>query len=416
MWEVVNGESDDLLWLAEALCQGTSIWTTDGSYDRKRAPRVSGAGWIICDKATRKVLRGNFYEVSRSASSYRGELLGLLALHTLALAVVEFYGIEQATGVMRCDNDPALIKSKSNRRRVRSGASQADILRALRSIKTNPALQFTYEWVPSHQDKHKAWHLLPLAAQLNVRCNELAKEAVLRSLIDDRRLGRALQLLPREKAAIFVEGRKLTEEISDEVRFVLGEAEARCFYTRAKKKKGLGWSSQRFDQVDFRARGAALAGKPDAYGIWLCKQQSGTCATRKNMARIQDLINDRCPNCLQRGEDAGHLNRCPDEGRQQLFREGVERLSRWMNEDNRTDPEVAYWFPKYLLLQGSVRMADLGPMSPAFEKAARSQNMIGWRETTEGMLLKDFWQLQTAHCSLLSCVVTGDDWCNHFVF
>ena len=108
------------------------------------------------------------------------------------------------------------------------------------------------------------------------------------------------------------------------------------------------------------------------------------------MARIQDLINDRCPNCLQRGEDAGHLNRCPDEGRQQLFREGVERLSRWMNEDNRTDPEVAYWFPKYLLLRGSVRMADLGPMSPAFEKAARSQDMIGWRETTEGMLSKEF--------------------------
>ena len=137
MWEVINGQSDNLSWLAKALCQGTSIWTTDGSYDCKRAPRVSGAGWIVCDKATRKVLRGNFYKISRSASSYRGELLGLLALHTLALAVVEFYGIEQATGVMRCDNDPALAKSKSNRRRVRSGASQADILRALRSAKTN---------------------------------------------------------------------------------------------------------------------------------------------------------------------------------------------------------------------------------------------------------------------------------------
>ena len=143
MWEVVNGESDDLLWLAEALCQGTSIWTTDGSYDWKRAPRVSGAGWIVCNKATRKVLQGNFYEVSRSASSYRGELLGLLALHTLALTVVEFYGIEQAIGVIRCDNDPALAKSKSNRWKVRSGASQADVLRALRSIK-NKSVPLVY--------------------------------------------------------------------------------------------------------------------------------------------------------------------------------------------------------------------------------------------------------------------------------
>ena len=84
-----------------------------------------------------------FYKVSYIASSYRSELLGLLALHTPALAVVEFYGTKQATGVMRYDNDPALAKSKSNRRRVRSGASQADALRALRSIKTNPALRFT---------------------------------------------------------------------------------------------------------------------------------------------------------------------------------------------------------------------------------------------------------------------------------
>ena len=98
IWEVIEGDSDNLLWLVEALCKGMSTWKMDGLFNWKRASRVLGEGWIVCDKATRKVLRGNFYKVSCSASSYRGELLSLPALHTLALAMVEFYGVEQAKG------------------------------------------------------------------------------------------------------------------------------------------------------------------------------------------------------------------------------------------------------------------------------------------------------------------------------
>ena len=82
-------------------------------------------------------------------------------------------------------------------------------------------------------------HLLLLSAQLNVCHNKLTKEAVLRSLVSNWQLGQAFQLLPREKAAIFIEDRNLTEKISDKVRFVLGKAEARCFSTCIKVKKGL---------------------------------------------------------------------------------------------------------------------------------------------------------------------------------
>ena len=80
-----------------------------------------------------------------------------------------------------------------------------------------------------------------------------------------------------------------------------------------------------------------------------------------------------------------------------------------MNKDNRTDPKVAYWLRKYLLLQGSVHMANLGPMSLAFAKAAQSQDVIVWRETTYGMLLKEFQQLQATQCRLSLCIMNGDE-------
>jgi hypothetical protein len=89
--------------------------------------------------------------------------------------------------------------------------------------------------------------MLTLEEQLNVICDELAKEAVLRYLSDAKPEGRGVQLLPLEKVAIVVNGEKLTNNVGREVRYALGHKEARKFYTGTIKMKGstntggLGW-------------------------------------------------------------------------------------------------------------------------------------------------------------------------------
>jgi hypothetical protein len=139
--------------------------------------------------------------------------------------------------------------------------------------------------------------------------------------------------------------------VADNVRFCLGEEEARAFYTAPRKNKGggLGWSDYRFNQVAWGSLDAPLASKPDRYSLWLSKQASGWCATRQRMSRIQDILDDKCPNCQRAVETSEHLNVCPDEGRTCLFRDSVELLEQWLHQGNRTDPELAYWLPKYLL-------------------------------------------------------------------
>ena len=106
---------------------------------------MSGAGWLVyCTKRKRK-LYGSFFERSPKAGSYRGELLGLLAIHTLIAALEQFYSLPATTNKVCCDNQGALYKSKQRRRRIPVGASQADIKRAFRNV--TAGLKAT-----SHQD------------------------------------------------------------------------------------------------------------------------------------------------------------------------------------------------------------------------------------------------------------------------
>ena len=100
MWDgIEDGQitKHNLLWLIQGMKSGSLIWVTDGSYDRKRAPVISGVGWIIFCTYTGKRLVGSFWEKSSAASSYRAELLGLCSLHLLALALSEFFLIKKWT-------------------------------------------------------------------------------------------------------------------------------------------------------------------------------------------------------------------------------------------------------------------------------------------------------------------------------
>ena len=73
-WERTNitGRTDDMTWLVDGMKNNTITWCTDGSYHRKHAPKVSGAGWMAYCTKTDNSMTGNFYEISEDAGSYRG--------------------------------------------------------------------------------------------------------------------------------------------------------------------------------------------------------------------------------------------------------------------------------------------------------------------------------------------------------
>ena len=111
---------------------------------------------------------------------------------------------------------------------------------------------------------------MSLAEELNCVCDSSAMMAV-RESMGIKVSPIVPQFLPREKAAIVIGTHKLTTDAGPEVRYALGESEARRFYTAAKKKRGggLGWTKTRYNQVAWHHLNACLEGKPDMYGIWV---------------------------------------------------------------------------------------------------------------------------------------------------
>ncbi len=80
------------------------------------------------------------------------------------------------------------------------------------------------------------------------------------------------------------------------VRKYAGKEDAERFYTKPRNviqgtnRGSLGWSSAKFHSVAWDALNTMLKPKPDMFQLWLSKQCIGICATRSNIAQIQDLL------------------------------------------------------------------------------------------------------------------------------
>ncbi len=121
-------------------------------------------------------------EISPKAGSFRGELLGLVAIHTLALAVVQFFHLDCVSGKNCCDNIATLNQSSKVRQRVQVGIKHSDLHQTIRNLKCSTKMVFKYKYVRAHQNRMKPWSQLSFKERLNVISDELASSAVARYL------------------------------------------------------------------------------------------------------------------------------------------------------------------------------------------------------------------------------------------
>ena len=86
MWKDLQYVGEDS-WIEEAIADNSLVACTDGSFIRELYPDLCSAAFILeCSKGRGRLV-GSFPEKTTSANAYRGELLGLMAIHLILLSV-----------------------------------------------------------------------------------------------------------------------------------------------------------------------------------------------------------------------------------------------------------------------------------------------------------------------------------------
>jgi hypothetical protein len=88
MWDNIQWEGDDN-WMADSIREGTCLAVSNGSYMKELYTDILAAAFVIECSRGRGRIWGSFPEVSQCACSYRGELVGLMAIHLILLSINE---------------------------------------------------------------------------------------------------------------------------------------------------------------------------------------------------------------------------------------------------------------------------------------------------------------------------------------
>jgi hypothetical protein len=167
MWDSLRLTGEDN-WILEALREGTCIAVTDGSYIRELYLNMCSCAFALECTQRRGRIFGSFPEQSRRACAYRGELLGLMAVHLVLLAANK---VDPGLGgqvQIYSDCLGALNKVTTlPDNRLPSGCKHSDTLKNIMINCGKLSFGCTYLHVPAHRDDRKSFQQLPRPTQLN---------------------------------------------------------------------------------------------------------------------------------------------------------------------------------------------------------------------------------------------------------
>jgi hypothetical protein len=153
---------------------------------------------------------GSFTERSADACAYRGELMGLMAIHLILRATnVAYPGTGGSLKIYSDCNGALNMVKHIPTPRLPNQCKHADILKNILIHCQDLSFERSFHHVKAHQDDDIPFHLLDRPSQLNCMMDELAKRAI-RELHPDRLP--KLRLFPLEPLVITAGGCKITTD------------------------------------------------------------------------------------------------------------------------------------------------------------------------------------------------------------
>jgi hypothetical protein len=227
MWDNLK-ITGDIGWIAEAIANNTLIAITNGSYMRELYPHLNSAAFVLECTRGRERLMGLFTEHTMDACSYRGELLGLMAIHLILLAVNECTSGLTGSAQIYLDCLGALNKVKDlPPYRIPTWCSHLDILKNIMVNCSNMPFSRFYSHVRAHQNDRTQYGDLARPAQLNCQMDYHAKKAIWDTgPLNDK----VTRRFPLEPVCVFLSKNKLTSNKGNKLRFWVHRKLARSAY------------------------------------------------------------------------------------------------------------------------------------------------------------------------------------------
>jgi hypothetical protein len=286
LWEHLQ-VSGGLTWIHKSITDGSLVAITDGSYIREIYPNLCSAAFVMeCSKGRGRIVV-SFSETLSVANAYRGELLGLMAIHLILLSENKLHSNLFGSVKIVSDCLGALKRvAYLPPYRIPSRCCHSNILKTILVHCQNLSFTTYYLHIKAHQDDNKSFAQLSRKAQLNCICDQTAKQRI---TINGAKRPALSRMFPLKPIGLFVNGEKMTPGTGSHIRFWAHYQLAQKFY---KDQKIL--SYHQFDKVDWPSVHQTLHNLPRLFQVWAAKHILGIAGVIKFLAQ-QD---NRCPMCL----------------------------------------------------------------------------------------------------------------------
>ena len=346
---------------------------TDGSFIKELFPNVNSAAFVLVCKGRGRLI-GAFPEQTIAACAYRGELLGILAIHLILLSVNKVNPTLAGSAHIYSDCLGALSRVEHlPPHKIPTRCRHSDILKTILVNCSDLTFRRYFSHVSAHQDDDIApseFNSLSLESRWNCAMDFGAKSEIWKLQPDDLP---DQQPFPLEPICMFVREEKMTSDTGHHIRFNAHKDLARDFY----EDYGVLTPGQ-FDEVDWDHVYETLHGVPRMFQVWACKQVMDIAPTFYNLSKYTDQ-DKKCPSCNCKVETCAHILECEEEGRVEAMNLTIDMLELWMIQEQ-TDPGLQDCIIQYARGRGGTTMDEIcKDKHKKYHHFAVSQDKIGWR-------------------------------------
>ena len=377
---------DDGATVAQAIVQDLAVAVSDGSL---RYTLGTAAFVIEGSNPTNHVLGYNQVPGPvEEGDSLRCELAGLYAIVTVVNCICSFHQVTQGSITIACDNTSSL-KPTALEYLPHPRHKNLDLMQALWKSLAESPITWKPVHVYGHQDK-KVKDSHRRLSDLNCQMDALAKQYW--AFLFHRLPTLEAPHLPihNEGWTVWNGNVKVSSPNKAALYGLIMDPITQMWWVRHDR-----FPLAAKDTIDWQACAEGVPALKPSRRRWITKHASANCGVGTTLVKWKYQDDDKCPRC-NAPEDTTHVLRCQGAGANDVWNESMAKLTEYLVE-SKTHPDIQHALVNNLhrWRRGLTPCDDF--QDAQITESTKAQSLIGWKNLLEGLLCKQWRQLQQRH-------------------